>query len=264
MVLFKDTSYAQGEYDMGSNTDPAVMMKMSGFYTGSKQPYYDVQAARNYQNAVVAGKVPMMYHFAGGGDPIAEADWFVKACSPLAQGDLLALDWEIEHDDAEGWIRAFAEHVHATTGVWPWIYMDMDRANRYNMPDVWANCGYWCAAPSFGFDDTLPVKIPQIAQQGPIENGVDTDAFFGDLDQLKKYGYQGGAQPAPTPVLVPEPTPVPTPDPQPTPGPVPDPEPSPQPTPTPAPDNRLKALIVAAVAAIAAVIGGIISWLHSN
>jgi hypothetical protein len=61
------------------------------------------------------------------------------------------------------------------------------------------------------------VKYPQIAQQGPIVNGIDTDAFFGTLDQLKKYGYHAPAapapQPAPQPTPSPEPTPVPTPPP---------------------------------------------------
>lgn len=264
MILFKDISYAQGVYNMDGNPDPAVMMKMSGFYTGSKQPYYDAQAARNYNNAVAAGKVPMMYHFAGGADPVVEADWFVKACSPLAPGDIMALDWEIEHDNAEGWIRAFVEHVHAITGAWPWIYMDMDRANRYNMPDVWANCGFWCASPSFGFDATLPVKIPQIAQQGPIVGGVDTDAFFGTIEQLKKYGYQGGPQPAPSPVPVPEPTPLPLPEPEPTPEPtpepVPEPQPEPTPEPTPEPPTGPNASFLALLAAITSAILAAVAW----
>lgn len=274
MILFKDISYAQGAYNMAANGDPAVMMKMSGFYTSAKTPYYDAQAARNYQNAVAAGKVPLMYHFAGGADPVQEADFFIGAVSPLAENDGLALDWEIEHDDAEGWIRAFVNRVHDRTGVWPWIYMDMDRANRYNMDDVWANCGFWCAAPSFGFDDTLPVKVPQIAQQGPIVGGVDTDAFFGDIEQLKKYCYHAVAPPAPAPAPDPTPVPTPVPDPEPkpptpepTPEPTPDPEPTPTPTPEPTPpvvDNGFKKAVIAIIGGIVALIVAVLAWLHAS
>lgn len=204
---FKDISYAQGIYNMASNSDPIIVMKMSGFYTGSKQPYYDAQASRNYVNAVKAGKAVGLYHFAGGADPIAEADFFVKACSPLAENDVLILDWEIQHDNPVGWVQAFVDHVHAVTGVWPWVYMNMSTANGYNWDNVFKTCGYWCAAPSFGFDAKLPVKYPQIAQQGPIVGGLDTDMFFGTVDQFKKYGYHAPVAQAvpPQPVVVPAP-----------------------------------------------------------
>lgn len=248
MILFKDISYAQGLYNMDANPDPAVMMKMSGAYTVSKGLYYDTQAARNYNNAVRLGKVPLMYHFAGGGDPIAEADWFVKAVSPLAENDCLALDWEIEHSDPVGWCLAFVNEVFNRTGVWPWIYMDIDRLNRFDWTPVLSKCGLWCAAPSYGFDDNLPIKYAVIAQQGPIVGGVDTDAFFGTIDQLKKYGYHAPVVP---------PTPIPTPEPIP-----PTPEPLPTPEPTPPSDldkenNTLLKQILAIVQAIAIKIASI-------
>lgn len=217
MILFKDISYAQGIYNMDANPDPMVMMKMSGAYTGSKGLYYDSQAAANYNNAIRLGKIPFMYHFAGGGDPVAEADWFVKACSPLAAGDGLALDWEIEHADPIGWCLAFVNEIFNRTGVWPWVYVDRDRLGRYDWTPVLNKCGLWVPAPDESFDADLNLKYTVIAQQGPIVNGVDTDAFFGDLDQLRKYTYQ---PPPPAPPVVPEtpteppiiiPTPVPPP-----------------------------------------------------
>lgn len=278
MVYFKDISYAQGEYDMDSNSDPAIMMKMSGFYTGSKQPYYDAQAARNYNNAVRTGKVPMLYHFAGGADPIVEADWFIKACSPLAVGDILALDWEIEADDPVGWITAFVEHVHANTGIWPWVYMDIDRVTRFDWSNVLNRCALWLAAPSYGFDDNIPgVQYSIMAQQGPIVDGVDTDAFFGTIDQLRLYGYgssqQAPSQPQPTPTPVPLPDPVP-----PTPEtPV---DPSPPVTPTPPdpvtpvdppvvvppvvePGYNIKTVIAGIIAGIATLAVIVLAWINS-
>lgn len=240
MIFFKDISYAQGAYNMDANPDPMVMMKMSG---GDGGLYYDDQAARNYNNAIRLGKVPFMYHFYGGQDPVTEADWFVKACSPLADGDGLAIDiergitWNPQLDaGAVAKVSALVNHVHDRTGVWPWVYMNMSTANMYDWSPVFNNCAYWCAAPSFSFDDTLPVKYPQLAQQGPIVGGVDTDAAFATLDVVKEYTYHATQPtPEPQPAPTPEPTPAPVPVPEPTPAPTPQPDPAPTPSPTPTP-----------------------------
>lgn len=205
-IPFVDISYAQAQYNMDLNTDQAIMMKMSG---GDNGLYYDDQAARNYNNAVRLGKVPMMYHFYGGGDPVTEANFFIAACSPLALGDIMAVDvergstWNPQTDsNAVSKIAAFVNRVHDVTGMWPWVYMNMSTANMYDWSSVFNNCGYWCAAPSYGFNDQLPVKYLQIAQQGPVVNGVDSDMFFGTLAQLKKYGYSSSSPtPTPTPVI---------------------------------------------------------------
>lgn len=241
MILFKDISQWQGDYNMAANPDPAIAIKMSG---GDAGLYYDSRASLNYAHAVNAGKVPIGYHFAGATDPIAEADFFIRAMSPLAENDVLALDWEVSHPDPVGWCTQFVNHVHDVTGMWPLVYMNMSTANGHDWSPVFDNCGYWCAAPSYGFDDTLPVKYPQVAQQGPIVNGVDTDAFFGTVEQLKAYGYHNtpqpipGPTPGPTPSPDPTPDPVPTPTPEPTPDPVPVPTPEPTPIPTPTPDPQ--------------------------
>jgi lysozyme len=231
MIYFRDISQWQGDYNMAADPNPAIAIKMSG---GDAGLYYDSKAALNYAHAVAAGKVVIGYHFAGGTDPIAEADFFIRAMSPLAENDVLCLDWEVHHSDPVGWCTQFVNHVHAVTGVWPLVYMNMSTANAHDWSPVFNNCGYWCAAPSFGFDETLPVKYPQVAQQGPIVNGVDTDAFFGTVEQLKKYGYHVQE---PTPAPAPNPAPEPTPQPEPVPEPVPTP-PAPEPIPTPTPSPR--------------------------
>lgn len=239
MLPFKDISYAQGAWNMDTDSDPIVAMKASGFYTGSLLPYLDTQLVRNYADAVRLGKVPILYHFAGGSDAATEAAYFIAAIHPLAVGDVYALDWEIEHDDPVGWVSAFITAVHNATGAWPLVYMDIDRLNRFDWSPVFANCPLWCAAPSYGWNDTLPVKYTVSAQQGPIVNGVDTDMWFGTLEAIKACGYQGTTNvPAPQPVPAPEPAPPPPPVPEPTPPPAPvpnPPAPQPQPTPPPAP-----------------------------
>lgn len=257
MIPFKDISYAQGAWNMDTDSDPIVAMKASGAYTVSKVPYLDTQLVRNYADAIRLGKVPILYHFAGGGDPNTEAAYFIAAIHPLAEGDVYALDWEVEYPDPVGWVNTFVDKVHAATGAYPLVYMDIDRLNRFDWTSVFAKCPLWCAAPSFGWNDTLPVKYVVSAQQGPVVNGVDTDMWFGTLEGIKKCAYHvpQAQPPAPQPTPQPAPTPPPTsPTPQPlppptapppvivppqppTPTPVP---PTPQPQPKPAPPPQVK------------------------
>jgi hypothetical protein len=199
---FKDISYAQGVYNMSYNTDEIIAIRMS---SGDGNLHFDTQATTNYNNAKAAGKVTILYHFAGTADPTTEANFFIEAVSPLAEGDVYALD--IEQGQSKAWIETFTERVHAVTGAWPLVYMNISTANsQAPIP----NCGLWLAAPSWGFDATiteLSSGIEYVAQQGPIVDGVDSDMWFGTLDALKLYGYQIPAVSSP-PVSTPTVAPV--------------------------------------------------------
>lgn len=223
---------------MDADSNQAVMIKMSG---GDAGLYYDSQAASNYNNAVRTGKVPMMYHFYGGGDPTQEAEFFVKACSPLAKGDIMAIDverggtWNPQTDpSAVSKITTFVNYIHGNTGMWPWVYLNRSTRQMYNWSPVLNNCGLWIAAPDVSFDEDIPNIGVYIAQQGPIIDGHDVDMAFMDLSMLEKYGYNMSNDPTPSPEP-PVPTPTPTPEPTPPPDPVPVPDPTPAPTPTPEP-----------------------------
>lgn len=204
-VPFNDISYANGLYNMDADPNQMIMMKASGFYTVSKQAYLDVQLVRNYAAAVRLGKVPFMYHFAGGADPVVEASYFISAVSPLADGDGYALDFEIDTDDNPGWVLAFLDHFTSVVGTRPWFYVDRSRRETGDWSAVTAKYGEWIAVPDVDFSADIPGIGVYIAQQGPIVNGVDTDMFFGTLEALKEYTYQTPTpQPDPTPPTVPE------------------------------------------------------------
>lgn len=180
-----------------------VMIKMSG---GDAGLYMDSSASKNYTAAVGAGKVVGGYHFAGGGDPIAEADYFVRAMSPVAENDVYALDWEIQHTDPVDWCLQFVNEVHDKVGVWPLIYLNISTTNGYDWSPVLANCGLWLAAPSYSFDSDAPISHTYVMQQGPIVNGIDSDAFFGSREELQAYGYHAPAATPPPPSTVISPT----------------------------------------------------------
>jgi hypothetical protein len=300
MLPFHDISYVQGAYNMAANTDPMVMMKASGFYTGSLQPYLDVQLKHNYAQAKQYGKIPFMYHFfVPAVDAVTQANYFLQAVSPLTVGDGYALDVEIDGPNLVQDVLAFVKRHHQNTGCWPWVYIDRYLRQKYDWSAVFSLCSEWIAAPDVPYTGTVPGVGVYVAQQGPIVNGVDTDEYFGSLESLRSYlyGYQKPQTPAPQSQPAPSPTPVPaapTPAPVPVPAPVPEPitppVPAPQPVVEPAPTPEagapspspvptapasppvvtgpavsaapLKKAILAAMAAIAAAIVVLLAWLH--
>jgi lysozyme len=210
-----DISQWQGAYkDYGT---PIVFIKVSG---GDDGVYYDSQANNNYNQAKAAGKGIGMYHFAGGKDPVVEADFFVKACSPLVEGDVLVLDWEVQHTNPVEWCRVFAQRVHDLTGVWVLLYINLATLRAYDWSPVLNNCGLWIAA--WTGDPNIDVNTgghPYVVHQyrgAPL----DLDAVWLTMDQFKRYGYHT-PQPAPTPAPQPVPVPTPAPAPAPTPTPIP-------------------------------------------
>lgn len=257
-----------------------AVIKVSG---GDAGLYVDRLAAVNYDGARNAGLAFGTYHFAGGGDPVNEADYFVNVCSPLDENQVLVLDWEIQHPDPVSWVDAFTRRVHDRCGVWPLVYMNGSTRNAYDWSRVSQNCAYWIAWYGRDPEQDLPVNgsymMHQYSSSGNVPGigvSVDVDAWYDTIEVWNKYGYHAQVPapsptptpvPTPTPEPTPTPTPLPTPDPTPapTPSPTPDPVPTPVPTPQPLPDHNktLKAAILAAIAAIVAAVASVVQWLHS-
>lgn len=233
-----DVSQWQGNINWSAVNVPIAIIKMSG---GDAGLYTDSKANQNYYGAKAAGKLVGGYHFAGGGNPENEADFFVAAMSPLEENDVLVLDWEIEHPDPVGWCTRFVNRVHDRTGVWCLFYTNGARVNAYNWSPVLNNCGLWVAWYGMDPEGNLPIKRSYVMHQYTsggsvpgIAGRVDMDAWFGTLDQFKKYGYHKPPAPTPQPQPQPEPQPVPPPTPVPDP-PKEDPKLDVDPTPPPAP-----------------------------
>lgn len=241
-VTFHDISYAQGKYNMDTDPSPVVEIKMSGFYYGSKQPYLDVQASNNYTNAVRLNKIPILYHYAGGGDPVAEANYFINtACSPLAEGDIYELDYELTDDmgppvDPDGWCRTFADKVKEITGVYPLLYTNTSTFLRYGkFPRTMEVCALMIADYRYTPDQDVPCGHPYVVHQF-TDSPIDTNALFISLDTLKQYGHHAPVAESvpvppvlPVPPVVPAEPPVPVPTPNPDPGTVVQPQTPPQP-----------------------------------
>ena len=75
-------------------------------------------------------KIQASYHFANGGDPIKEADWFIKNSNE----PMLILDWEINHKTPTEWCKKFIDRVKEKTGKDCWFYTNNARARKYQFP----------------------------------------------------------------------------------------------------------------------------------
>lgn len=200
-----------------------VMIKMSG---GDAGLYFDPDAATNYKDAVAAGKAVGGYHFIGWTmGAVQEATWFLKAMSPLAENDVLALDVEsgsvAVSDSSPAYTLQMVNYIHDQCGVWPLVYMSLSTLNAYDWSAVLQNCGLWLADWNGNPGGTISTKYTYVMQQysdGPV---YDHDEWFGTVAAFQKYGYHApvvDTTPAPvvtptTPAPVETPTPVTTPDP---------------------------------------------------
>lgn len=176
--------------------------------------YIDLTFSAQRDKQRAAGVLWGGYHFADDGDPNAEADHFLAALGSLQTYEFVILDFEVSGALNPGdWCQQFASHVYAKLGIWPIIY-----APRALMAEIYSyvpDCGLWLADPDDAVSSSATyngVRVPYtyVMQQHstvalPNGTAVDSDTFFGTLEQLKKYG----AQPDPVVIEVPVVTPDP-------------------------------------------------------
>lgn len=180
-----DCSQYQGNIDWRSHHEQIVMIKIGG---GDAGLYFDSKATQNYYGAKTAGKAVGGYWFAGGGNPVVEADYFVKGMSPLSENDVLALDFEIRLPNPVQWCEKFVNEVHAKTGVWPLLYVNASTFSTYDWSPVTKTCGLWIADYAVSPDNIVPVIHPYVMHQY-TSSPYDKSAWFGTIEQFNKYGY---------------------------------------------------------------------------
>ena len=106
--------------------------------TGYVNPFCDT----DYQQAKKDGKPRGFYHYAKGGDPRAEAEYFYNHTKGYTRDGIPALDWESGGNAAWGdtsWCRHFVDRYHELSGIWPMIYIQASAITQA------ANCASDCA-----------------------------------------------------------------------------------------------------------------------
>ena len=95
-----------------------------------------------YDGAKQAGLLLGIYHYAEGGDPEAEAEFFVQTCGERIYGAVLFLDWEGQSNPTFGtgkdveWCRMFVGKIAELVGVTCIPYMSKGVAAKYDWSPV--------------------------------------------------------------------------------------------------------------------------------
>lgn len=263
MLRGPDLSHYKADVNVGAIAADFIITKATGG-TG----YVDDACDNIVQAAIASGKKFGVYHYFSdgfnGGDPIAEANWFVDNCLGYIGKGILVLDWERGGNpfvNDTGMALRWLQHVEARTGVKPLIYMSGSLVTSLNWSAVIANGnGLWVASwpynnnvvanynmdpaldPNPNWDGNVNDVLWQFTSTGRLDGyggNLDCNFFYGTREAWDAYARTNVPVPAPVPVPTPEPTPepvpTPTPEPTPTPDPVPTPTPTPEPTPEPTP-----------------------------
>lgn len=108
------------------------------------------------QDCITDGKLWGFYHYAGGCDPVTEANYFVENCYNYFGHGIPVIDWEAEENQYFGnpnWVRKFVNRVHELTGVWCVIYVSLATINQ--VQNCVNDCGLWVA--QWGVSSPSPV-----------------------------------------------------------------------------------------------------------
>lgn len=208
MLRVVDVASHQKGIVTGSLDCDAVICKATEG-TGYVNPFCD----EHYQSAKAAGKLLGVYHYASGGNPEAEAEFFINNVQGYLHEAILVLDWESGDNAAWGdssWVARFCAHIVALTGINPMIYVQRSAANQcVGLGDY----GIWLAEyPDYalrGWNDYVAPNysgdyaMHQFTSSGNISGWsdvLDLSLFFGDANAWLAYaGATGQSVPVPQP-----------------------------------------------------------------
>lgn len=208
MLRVVDVASHQKGIVTGSLDCDAVICKATEG-TGYVNPYCD----EHYQSAKSAGKLLGVYHYASGGNPEAEAEFFINNVRGYLHEAILVLDWESGDNAAWGdssWVARFCAHIVALTGINPMIYVQRSAASQCT---GLGDYGIWLAEyPDYalrGWNDYVEPNysgdyaMHQFTSSGNISGWgdvLDLSLFFGDGNAWLAYaGATGQSVPAPQP-----------------------------------------------------------------
>lgn len=181
--------------------------------------YVNPDCDRAYQQAKANGKLLGVYHYASGGNAVAEADYFLKNIQGYIGEAILCLDWEWQDNalcgtggPARTWISTWCNRIVEKTGVKPLIYAS---ASLYKEVSGIGDYGLWIAQyadnNATGYqahpwnEGAYDCAIRQYSSSGKLagyNRNLDLDKFYGDATAWHKYANpRGEAKPVtPKPV----------------------------------------------------------------
>jgi len=207
-----DASHWQGKVDWDEAVH-AIGFAMLKATQGTN--YVDPTYAGNITALRQNGERRGSYHWPNGGDPKAEAGWYVHHAG-RQNGEMQALDFEgdiLNHADPVGWAAAWLAEVFRLTGNRPLIYMSGSVCTRFDWSRVvQLDVGLWVAS----WQTTEPTHLgawkfaimwqrDDDGHLAGIDGRVDQDVFFGDSETWQKYANNSTLPASPPPAPVPAP-----------------------------------------------------------
>lgn len=179
--------------------------------------YVNPDCDRAYQQAKANGKLLGVYHYANGGDAVAEADYFLNNIQGYIGEAILCLDWEWQSNalcgtggQARAWISKWCNRIVEKTGVKPLIYAS---ASLYKEVSGIGDYGLWIAQyannNATGYqahpwnEGAYDCAIRQYSSSGKLagyNRNLDLDKFYGDATAWHKYANPKGEAKPVTPV----------------------------------------------------------------
>ena len=107
--------------------------------------YTSPEFKNQISQALSLGKLVGVYHYAGGGGAIAEAEYFLSVVKDYIGKAILVLDWEGEQNPNfanSEYAKAWLEYVRQKTDVIPFIYMSKSVCRQYQWDPTYP---LWCA-----------------------------------------------------------------------------------------------------------------------
>lgn len=173
-----------------------------------------------------SGKLLGIYHYIGGGNAKAEAQYFVNAVKPYIGRAVLALDFESGSNSAykdAGYLQVCATEVYALTGVRPLLYGSQCDYGRLAQVSKATNCGLWVAQYAnnnhTGYqnkpwnEDSYSCAMRQYSSAGALPGyggNLDLNKFYGDRAAWGKYAKSDHVTTPPAPKPAPKPAVSPT------------------------------------------------------
>lgn len=162
--------------------------------TGYTNPYWREWA----DETLASGKLLGLYHYASGGNPVAEADHFVNEIGGYAGQGVFVLDWESYQNDVfdsggdADWIAQFRDEVYARTGQWCLVYVSRSAADLTGVDNehLWI-AQYASNDAVYGYDQSPwhmqrdldnGIAMRQYTSRGYIDGwggALDLDLFYG-------------------------------------------------------------------------------------
>ena len=164
--------------------------------------YVNPRCNHQWDLAGQLGKLRGLYHYAGGGNPVSEAQFFINNIKNYIGQGLLILDWESYQNASWGntaWARQFVEEVHRLTSIWPLIYVQ--ESAIWQVANCASDCGLWVA--KYASMDWNSWTVPNMnVSSGAFKFITGLQYTGGDMDRsifyLTKEAWNKMANPAGT------------------------------------------------------------------